>query len=40
MLKKMALEARSAARQLALLSEDQKNHVLNDIADQLALNSK
>lgn len=40
MLKKMAQEARSASKQLALLSKDQKNNVLNDIADQLALNSE
>jgi len=40
MLMKMAQEARSAARVLALLSEDQKNNVLKDIADQLAVNAK
>ena len=40
MLNKMAQEARSAARVLSLLSEDQKNNVLKEIADQLALNTK
>lgn len=38
MLTKMAQEARSAARVLALLSEDQKNNILTEIADQLAAN--
>jgi len=40
MLNKMAQEARSAARVLSLLSEDQKNNVLKEIADQLASNTK
>lgn len=38
MLRKMAQEARAAARVLALLSEDQKNNILTEIADQLAAN--
>ena len=38
MLTKMAQGARSAARVLALLSEDQKNNILTEIADQLAVN--
>ena len=38
MLTKMAQQARSAARVVALLSEDQKNNILTDIADQLAAN--
>ena len=38
MLLKMAQQARSAARVVALLSEDQKNNILTDIADQLAAN--
>jgi len=37
-LTKMAQGARSAARVLALLSEDQKNNILTEIADQLAVN--
>jgi glutamate-5-semialdehyde dehydrogenase len=40
MLKDMAQDARVAAGVLALLSEEQKNQVLKDIADQLAKNSK
>ncbi len=38
MLTKMAQQARSAARIVALLSEDQKNNILTEIADQLAAN--
>ena len=38
MLTKMAQGARSAARVLALLSEEQKNNILTEIADQLAVN--
>ncbi|RLD05310.1 MAG: glutamate-5-semialdehyde dehydrogenase [Chloroflexota bacterium] len=38
MLTKMAQEARSASRVLALLSEEQKNNILTEIADQLAEN--
>ena len=38
MLTKMAQQARSAARVVAVLSEDQKNNILTDIADQLAAN--
>ncbi len=38
MLTKMAQQARSAARVIALLSEDQKNNILTDIADQLTAN--
>jgi glutamate-5-semialdehyde dehydrogenase len=37
-LTKMAQQARSAARIVALLSEDQKNNILTEIADQLAAN--
>jgi glutamate-5-semialdehyde dehydrogenase len=37
-LTKMAQQARSAARIVALLSEDQKNNILTDIADQLTAN--
>ncbi len=39
MLRNMAKKAKSAARELALLNEDQKNGILTEIADQLALNS-
>ena len=35
----MAIQARSAARELALLEENQKNRILIEIADQLASNS-
>jgi len=35
----MAVQARSAARELALLEENQKNNILIEIADQLASNS-
>jgi glutamate-5-semialdehyde dehydrogenase len=37
-LTKMAQQARSAARIVALLREDQKNNILTEIADQLAAN--
>jgi glutamate-5-semialdehyde dehydrogenase len=37
-LTKMAQGARSAARVLALLSEEQKNNILTEISDQLAVN--
>lgn len=39
MLRNMAIQARSAARELALLEENQKNRILIEIADQLASNS-
>jgi len=39
LLTKMAMAARSASRELALLDENQKNSILTSIADRLAENS-